>query len=402
MAVSVLIPWALCLILTGALAVVWVRRERVRRTEQRAHAETREILHRMHQALESASDAIGIGDMESNSLYHNRAHRELFGYTTDELNACEEPAVLFADKTVAAEIHACIRSGQSWRGETEIKTRSGRVLPAFVRADLIRNERGEPIGIFGVFTDITERRAAERALAEERERSARAQRLESLGLLAGGVAHDFGNLLAIILGYTSFLKETPGLPGKAPDHVRTVEDAALRARDLSHNLLRFARGSTPEPRRLPLAPILTAAAKGAVATTAVRLDLAIEDNLVEVNIDPVQIDQVFSNLAVNAVQAMAEGGVLSVAARNADRGARGRWVEVTVADTGCGIPPEQLARIWEPFFTTKHKGTGLGLATTFNVIKNHGGMIEARSQPGLGTTFSVALPAAREAGRSGV
>jgi PAS domain S-box-containing protein len=378
------VPWLLCALLAGVLAV----REAGRARERRRERETGQTLQRLLQALDSASDAIGIGDMESNSLYHNRAHVELFGYTVEELNACDEPAALFADKTVARRIHEDIRAGRSWRGETEIKTKDGRSIPAFVRADIIRNERGEAIGIFGVFTDITERRAAERALAEERERSARAQRLESLGMLAGGVAHDFGNLLGIILGYSGLLKSAAGLTEKEARFAAGIEDAALRAKDLSRNLLSFARGATPELRRISLGPILEAAARGAVAGSPVELRLSVAADLAEVMADPVQMDQVFSNLAVNAVQAMGAGGMLSVTAANGPDGVR-----VTVADTGCGIPADVLARIWEPFFTTKAKGTGLGLATTYSVVKKHGGSADVTSEPGRGTTFTIVLPA---------
>lgn len=386
------LPWVLCVVL-GSVAW-WLHRRR--QFERREALKGQETLQRLLQALDSASDAIGLGDMQSNSLYHNRAHIELFGYSVAELNACEEPAALFADKAVAARIHEDIRAGRSWHGETEIKTKEGRVIPAFVRADIIRNEGGEPIGIFGVFTDITERRAAERALAEERERSARAQRLESLGMLAGGVAHDFGNLLGIILGYAGLLKVSSSLTPREAGFASSIEAASLRAKDLSHNLLSFARGSTPELRRVALGPIIVAAAEGAVRGSAVQLEFAVAPDLAEVVADPVQMDQVFSNLAVNAVQAMSGGGRLKVSAENVaatDLAAPG--IRVTVTDSGCGIPADVLARIWEPFFTTKDKGTGLGLATTYSVVKNHGGIIDVASEPGCGTTFTLTLPAAQ-------
>ncbi len=385
----VTLPW----LISGALGVALVVVLRRRRREAGVAAKDHETLQQLLQALDSASDAIGIGDMAANSLYHNRAHLALFGYSVAELNACEEPAALFADKAVAAQIHADIRAGRSWRGETDIKTKGGRIVPAYVRADIIRNERGQPIGIFGVFTDITERRAAERALAEERERSARAQRLESLGMLAGGVAHDFGNLLGIMLGYSGLLKMSPNLSAKETKFAEGIENAALRAKDLSQSLLSFARGSTPERRRIALGPIIVAAAEGAVRGSPVRLVLGVPTDLPEVLADPVQMDQVFSNLAVNAVQAMGEGGVLTVTAAAA-AGPAGPTLRITVSDTGCGIPASVLTRIWEPFFTTKSKGTGLGLATTYSVVKKHEGMIDVESEIGRGTTFTVTLPVA--------
>jgi PAS domain S-box-containing protein len=162
------LPWVL---LAAALAAgAWLRhRNAVTLAELRRDSEqlavTQTTLRRISQAFESTSDAIGIGDMEGNSLYHNRAHVALFGYTTDELNAVPENGVLFADKTVAQEIHRSIREGRSWHGETDIMTKAGRRVPAFVRADLIRDEAGWPVGIYGVFADLTEeyRRRAEAA-----------------------------------------------------------------------------------------------------------------------------------------------------------------------------------------------------------------------------------------------
>jgi PAS domain S-box-containing protein len=405
-----LLPWIISAILAG-----WVLRIQIqkRRTEL-AYANTSDNLELTHrkltrisQAVESATDAIGIGDMDSETLYVNRAHIAMFGYDVNELNSNDEPAALFADKTVAVKIHESIRAGVSWHGETEVKTKDGKVIPAFVRADIIRDDVGAPIGIFGVFTDITERLAAQRVLAEERERSARAQRLESLGMLAGGVAHDFGNLLTIIIGNTGILQSMSAtLPPGAVKRTSEIEAAAWRAQDLSKNLLAFARGSAPQKQQLVMGPLIEEAARGAVRHSQVELSLKVATDLAPVEADPVQIDQVISNLCVNAVQAMKEGGHLSVTAENTDgwKGESsgspfdGPVVIVTITDTGAGIPADVLPRIWEPFFTTKQKGTGLGLATVYAVVKKHGGNITVDSVQGKGTTFTLTLPAVRKKG----
>jgi two-component system, cell cycle sensor histidine kinase and response regulator CckA len=395
-----LLPWIISAVLAGLL----LRLHRRKRRAERAHAATTLSLSRISQAVESASDAIGIGDMNADTLYINKAHRALFGYTVDELNANEEPAALFADKSVAGKIHESIRAGVSWHGETEVKTKDGRLIPAFVRADIIRDETGRPIGIFGVFSDITERLAAQRVLAEERERSARAQRLESLGMLAGGVAHDFGNLLTIIIGNTGILQSMSAtLPPGAAKRTAEIESAAWRAQELSKNLLAFARGSAPQKQQVVLGPLIEEAARGAVRNSSIDLTLKIAPDLALVEADPVQIDQVISNLCVNAVQAMKDGGRLRVTAANADgRNSGGQGTAfpfpgsiicITITDTGGGIPPDVLPRIWEPFFTTKQKGTGLGLATVYAVVKKHGGSITVDSVPDLGTTFTLTLPA---------
>lgn len=394
------IPWLVAVLLMGGWGVSAWRHRRARRKLEH----TALTLARISQAVESASDAIGIGDFEGNSVYHNRAHIQLFGYTVEELNAVPEVGVLFADPKTAAEIHTSIRGGNSWHGETEVRTKDGRSVPAFVRADIIRDASGAPVGIFGVFTDITERRAAEKALAEERERAARAQRLESLGMLAGGVAHDFGNLLTIILGNTAILRmKSAGLPAEADKRTAAIESAAWRAQELSKNLLSFARGSAPQLRTLVMGELVAEAAKGAVLHSGVTLNLDLAADLLPVKADPVQMDQVISNLCVNAVQAMgdAPGRVLEVTASNQQGwgGAAsgtpfdGPVVRVTIRDNGPGIPAEVLPRIWEPFFTTKEKGTGLGLATVYAVIKKHGGSISVESEAGRGTVFTIMLPA---------
>lgn len=401
------LPWFISVILAAWLLCIYMQKRRA----ERVHADTNAHLQQTHltltrisQAVESATDAIGIGDMNSETLYVNRAHVAMFGYDVNELNANEEPAALFADKSVALKIHESIRAGVSWHGETEVKTKHGKIIPAFVRADIIRDEGGTPIGIFGVFSDITERLAAQRVLAEERERSARAQRLESLGLLAGGVAHDFGNLLTIIIGNTGFLRSMENtLPPAVAKRTGEIEAAAWRAQELSKNLLAFARGSAPQKQRLLIAPVIEQAARGAVQHSPVALDLDIAPDLAAVNADPVQIDQVISNLCVNAVQAMPDGGRLKISAVNADglqssaQGTSfpfsGAVVRITITDTGGGIPADVLPRIWEPFFTTKKKGTGLGLATVYAVVKKHEGSITVKSSAGTGTTFTLSLPA---------
>ncbi|MET0261911.1 MAG: ATP-binding protein [Rariglobus sp.] len=401
------LPWFIALV----LAMLLWRTYRLHRHWSSEHASTSNVLehislklNRISQAVESASDAIGIGDMNSETLYVNRAHIAMFGYDVNELNSNEEPAALFADKTVALQIHASIRNGASWHGETDVKTKDGRVIPAFVRADIIRDDTGAPIGIFGVFTDITERRAAERVLSDERERSARAQRLESLGLLAGGVAHDFGNLLTIIIGNTGVLQSmSASLPTSAVKRTTEIESAAWRAQELSKNLLAFARGSDPHKQRIVLGPLIEEAARGAVRHSPVELTLELMINLHAVQADPVQIDQVISNLCVNAVQAMPSGGRLRVTAANTEGWPSaytsmpfgGAMVCITVSDTGSGIPADVLPRIWEPFFTTKAKGTGLGLATVYAVVKKHGGAITVDSSP-TGTVFKLLLPASEE------
>lgn len=358
------------------------------------------MLNRIRQAVESASDAIGIGDMQGISLYHNRAHMALFGYSVEELNAIEETMVLFADRTVAAAIHASIRAGYSWAGETEVRTKDGRKVPCLVRADIIRDDEGRPAGIFGVFTDVTERRKLQRLLDQKAEEAARVNRLESMGMLAGGIAHDFGNLIMAMVGSIELMKMEPGLPDPAKGRLASLEKTVWRANDVTKQLVDFARGSEPRMRPVGIESPLREAANYAVMGSSVELGFSIAPSLRKVRGDEGQLVQVFNNICVNAVQAMPGGGRLTVTAENRSTGPNGEvssvgdeWVHVSIADTGTGIAPENLGKVFDPFFTTKDQGTGFGLATCYTIVKKHHGQLSVESEPGRGTTFHIMLPA---------
>jgi PAS domain S-box-containing protein len=370
------------------------------RLHRRSVAGVVQTLNRIRQAVESASDAIGVGDMQGMSLYHNRAHVELFGYSVEELNAVADDMVLFADRTVAAAIHASVRAGYSWKGETDIRTKDGHTVPCFVRADIVRDDEGRPTGIFGVFTDITERRRMQQALDRKAGEAARANRLESMGMLAGGIAHDFANLITAMLGNIELAKMEPDIPHEIARRLADLERAVLRANDVTKQLVSFAKGSAPVMGPVGLEPPLREAATYAVTGSSVELVFSVTPLLHRVKGDEGQLVQVFNNISVNAVQAMPEGGRLTISAENERIGQDGEvrpdgdeWVHVSFSDTGVGIPPENLGRIFDPFFTTKDKGTGFGLATCSTIIEKHGGQLRVTSELGSGTTFHILLPA---------
>ncbi len=358
------------------------------------------MLNRIRQAVESASDAIGIADMQGNSIYHNRAHVALFGYSVEELNSIDEDQVLFADRTVASAIHAAIRAGYSWTGEADVLTKDGRTVPCSVRADIIRDDEGRAAGIFGVFSDITERRRVQRLLDRKAEEAARANRLESMGMLAGGIAHDFANLIMAMSGNIELARMVPGVPEAAGERLPALEKTVRRANDVTRQLLAFAKGGEAQMGPVAIGSPLREAAGYAVTGTSVALDFSIARDLRKVMGDESQLVQVFNNLSVNAVQAMPNGGRLTVVAVNQSAGPDGEasavgseWVHVSFSDTGTGIAPENLGKIFEPFFTTKDKGTGFGLSTCYTVVKKHRGQLRVESVLGQGTTFHVLLPA---------
>jgi len=240
----------------------------------------------------------------------------------------------------------------------------------------------------------------EARLQTELERSSR---LESLGVLAGGIAHDFNNLLTAILGNLGLAAMDKRAMAAAGDCISEAERGARRARDITQQLLTFAKGGDPVRASVLLPDIVTEAANFARHGTNIRFEYDFPPDLPPGDVDAGQISRVVHNLVLNAVQAMPDGGVVSIglAAVTLESGeidllAPGRYIRLTVADTGKGIPPEILARIFDPYFSTKSKNSGLGLATVRSIIKKHNGHVEVRSQLGIGTTFSIWLPVAPE------
>jgi PAS domain S-box-containing protein len=370
----------------AAVYLVWDYRRT--RASARASALT---LTRIRQAVESASDAIGIGDVEGNSVYHNRAHMALFGYSVAELNALPGTGVLFADSQTAEEIHQSIRAGKSWSGEADIRTKDGRRVPCLVRADLILDALNRPAGIFGVFTDISERRRVEAVIEAQRQKLERANKLESLGMLAGGIAHDFGNLLTSIGGNLYFIHLLDNVPAEVSKYLLEVDQAVKRAGDITRQLLTFASGGTPLKLPVAIAALLRESVAYAVTNSTVETHFEIPEHVPSVQADATQLLQVFNNLAVNAVQAMPCGGSLTVRVRSLGSGDF-PGIEIDFIDTGTGIPARHLAKIFDPFFTTKSTGSGIGLATCLSIVEGHGGRLTVDSTEGRGTTFRIVLP----------
>ncbi len=229
----------------------------------------------------------------------------------------------------------------------------------------------------------------------------RASKLESLGLLAGGIAHDFNNLLTVIMGNLSLVRIMQRLDPESTRCLQEGERAAQRARDLTQQLLTFAKGGAPIREAVVLASVVREAAEFGLHGSKVRGEFALPSDLWVADVDKGQIMQVVHNIVINAIQAMPDGGVMHVELANAEVApgvvpalAAGRYLKLVISDSGVGIPPESLPRIFEPYYTTKKQGSGLGLATVYSIIKKHGGHIEAASSLGHGSTFSIWLPAA--------
>ncbi len=417
-----LAPWLLAAAMLVALAMV-LRRARHHQIRQAAALATTEAkLKRLVQAVDSASDAIGIGDMDSNSLFHNKSHLELFGYTVDHLNAAEEPAALFADKSIARQIHHSIREGRSWHGETEIKDKSGRIFPAFVRADIIRDDQGKATGIFGVFTDITERRRQEDAIrasqenlrrsnlelavaAEEARRLARIAEAanEAKSAFLATMSHEIRTPLNGVIGMTNILVETP-LNAEQREHLRTIKLSGEALLIIINDTLDYSKieAGHVELRQQPYdlatcieESIALIAARAKDKGLALTYHVAPEIPRIIIG-DAARLRQVLINLLNNAVK-FTDRGEIVLQARLDSRWDERYQLSLSVRDTGIGIPTDKQSRLFQRFSqvddtnTRKYGGTGLGLAISKKLAELMGGTITVESEAGRGSTFTVII-----------
>jgi len=329
--------------------------------------------------------------------YISPACREVLGYTQEELTDCRPSFTHPGDETRVRRILDQAMAGERGSGfEYRVVTKDGAVKRISHSWSPILS--GGRIGtLVNVIRDITERCRMEEELSK-------AHKLETVGVLAGGIAHDFNNMLTAIWGYLSLAKAAVRSSSEATELLVEAEKAAARARDLTQQLLTFSRGGAPVRRALPLEPLLRDSAGFALSGSNVTCEMSLPETLWPVEADEGQLHQVVNNLVLNAVQSMPQGGRIRIAARNVRAGSvqglklPGRdYVIFSVRDEGIGIPAEHLGKIFDPYFSTKQRGSGLGLSISYSIVKKHDGMIRADSTLGEGTTFSVYLPAAEEA-----
>jgi len=262
-----------------------------------------------------------------------------------------------------------------------------------IRAVPIFDDRGDVFMVAEHIRDISERKKME-------EEILKARKLESLGILAGGIAHDFNNLLTGIMGNISLSKMFADPAGKAYARLEEAEKACERATGLTHQLLTFARGGEPIKKVVSIGQILEESAGFVLRGSNVRCEFSLPQDVWAVEIDEGQMSQVFNNLFINADQAMPEGGTITVLMENVTAGPSdalplrdGRYVRISIRDQGCGISDEDLPKIFDPYFTTKQKGRGLGLSTVYSIVQNHQGHLDVQSTVGVGTVFHLYLPA---------
>ena len=356
--------------------------------------------------LDQARDAIIVRGLDDRIIFWNKGAERLYGWTGAETIGRAARALGLLNELNEAQFEegrgAVVERGE-WAGELRQRTKAGEEVTVESRWTLMRGDDGGPKSILAINTDVTERKKVEAQLL-------RAQRMESIGTLAGGIAHDLNNILSPILMSIQMLQLKVEDPS-AGQWLELLQANAERGADMVRQVLSFARGVEGERVTLQPKHLVKEVVKILKDTLPKSIEIRcdVPADLWTVSADATQIHQVLMNLCVNARDAMPEGGELVIRAENFtldEAYARmhieakpGRFVMLTVADTGAGMAPEVLNRIFEPFYTTKEvgKGTGLGLSTAMTIVRSHGGFINVYSEPRRGTHFSVYLPAAEAA-----
>src|SRR5260221_6955201 len=302
------------------------------------------------------------------------------------------------DLPAVEEAEAACQQGRAFQAEYRVARKDGRIIWVSDSAVVLRGSDGKPL-MEGIIVDITERKQLEGQLQQSR-------RMEAVGRLAGGIAHDFNNLLTIIKGYTELATQRQEVPSTVRADIEHIEDASERAAGLVRQLLAFSRKQVLQPKNLDLNASVLGLEKllKRLMGEDIEMKTIVAAGLGTIKADPAQVEQVLMNLVVNARDAMPTGGRIIVETSNVDLDRTyasehvtvkpGRYVMLAVSDTGTGMSPETAAHIFEPFFTTKGgtKGTGLGLATVYGIVKQSGGYMWVYSEPGKGATFKVYFP----------
>jgi PAS domain S-box-containing protein len=351
--------------------------------------------------LRSIGDGVITTDINGNILMINKVAQELSGCKSDE--AVGQPL-----GKVFNVINEMTRQPCDWpiikvlqTGEfveltsTVLLSKNGSEFVISSRAAPVKNDEDKIIGVVLVFRDMTEELKLQTSIQK-------AQKLESLGVLAGGIAHDFNNLLSGIFGFleAAKLNAAEGKTDLLLENLNESLKVFKRASSLTHQLLTFSKGGVPVLDTVHFEPLIKRCTQFVLSGSNIECKFAIDENLWPCDCDETQMEQVIDNIVINAKQAMPEGGIITISAVNiiSDKDKKtssenNRYVRISIRDSGVGIPKEALSKIFDPFYSTKEKGHGLGLATVFSIIKRHNGWIDVESEPGKGSSFHVFIPA---------
>lgn len=360
----------------------------------------REEKERLRVTLQSIGDAVIATDRDGKVILLNRVASRLCGWKEEEAQGKSLPEVFHiiheqTQEPISNPVETVLKTGKvvNISNHTLLVSRDGSEHVIEDSGAPIRNREGQIIGVVLVFRDETDKKRVEEELF-------RSRKLESIGLLAGGIAHDFNNLLTAIIGNLEMARLKCASSGQA-SNLTEAENAALRAKDLAGQLLTFSRGGAPIKKKTDIAGLLRDTTNFVLAGSNVSARFFIPSDLPQLQADEGQISQVIQNIVLNADQAMPEGGLIDIATELAlikehPTIPEGEYVRIFFRDYGIGISRKFLSKVFDPYFTTKQKGNGLGLSTTYSIIKRHEGHIEVSSEPGMGTTFTVLLPVGTE------
>ncbi len=358
---------------------------------------------RLAVTLRSIGDGVIATDTEGRVSMINKLAEDLTGWRQGDALGQPLPSVFSVvhqrtRQTYRNPVSQVLATGEivDLPDQSILVSRNGTERMIAASAAPIRDQESRIIGSVLVFRDISD----QQAIMEER---VRASKLDSLGILAGGIAHDFNNILTAVIGNISFARLFCQPGEKQFERLEEAEKAAMRAKDLATQLLTFAKGGAPVRQTASLTELIRDSTSFALRGSNVRCEFQAAPDLWPVEVDQGQFSQVIQNLVINSVQAMPNGGVVRVSADNVTLEADsplalppGRYCRITVKDHGTGIKPEHLGKVFDPYFTTKEKGTGLGLATSYSIVKKHDGIMNVDSTLGVGSEFHVYLPASEK------
>ncbi len=381
----------------GALAILVDTRERMKLINQ-----IREERKRLTTILRSIGEAVIVTDKEGKVELINRIMEIGFGLDRDDIKGAYFTDILNTSVREKNELESALRKSVKNKeivrldSKIEIKGSKGKKYTYDVNISPVFNKKSEIKGVIIVLNDITELKELENTMI-------RAKNLESLGILAGGIAHDFNNYLTAILGNIEIAKMKCGGKTELCDLLSKVESATVDAKNLTMELLTFAKGDTNLKKITSIVDLIKETSHFILSGSNVMANLEVDDNLWNAVVDKGQIKNVISNLLINAEQAMPEGGIVSIVANNVILSGSegiplspGKYIKIEIIDEGKGIPEEIIDNIFDPYFTTKKMGSGLGLATAHSIIKNHNGFISVKSEIDKGTKFTIYLPATEQ------
>ncbi|MEN8135614.1 MAG: PAS domain S-box protein [Thermodesulfobacteriota bacterium] len=371
----------------------WIDISERRKTEK----SLRESEERYRSLFENATDIIQVVRPDGQLLYVNPSWCSTLGYTEEEARNLKVFDIIHPDCADKCELHfnKTMTEGTSGIIDVVFKNKDGRKV--FMQGSSnCKYSKGQPVYVHCIFRDVTERRLMEEELNKM-------QKLESLGILAGGIAHDFNNILTATIGNLSLARALAKPGEKIYKRIEQAEKASLRAKDLTQQLLTFSKGGEPIKVITSLNEVIMDSCQFVLRGSNVNCNFGLIDDLWLVEVDEGQISQVIHNLVINADQAMPDGGTIIVHAENVHINSKdeqplndGDYVLITVEDQGLGISEKHLKKIFDPYFSTKQKGHGLGLATAYSIIKKHSGLLTAESKLGEGSVFKLYLPASIE------